>query len=75
MNKELLKKVGMVLYPGPQWKGKLAKELGVHKSTIANWARGDYPVPGDKQQELFWLVELRLKAMRKLVNEQLGRVR
>lgn len=67
MNPKLFKKTCQTLFPGYTWKNLTAKALGVSRETIKRWADGDYLVPHDKQIALYKLVQQRLTAMRRLL--------
>lgn len=75
MTPKEFKNAGQVLFPGKSWIVDLSRALNVNRLTIRRWADGEYPVPPEKQQLIFDLVCLHLRALKKLVNEQKGRLK
>lgn len=66
-----LKEVGETLY-GNNWRSALARDLTtlmpkrVHLKQIQRWLTGRPKIPGDVQESLFELVELKLKEIKRL---------
>lgn len=52
MNGKQLEKIGMAIFPTPNWKKRLADILDVDKQTVYRWVNGGYPKDAEYHKDI-----------------------